>query len=109
MSVIANLLRDIITLLGGANEATPSNFSSTITAGGTAQTLLSANANRQSIEFFNNSTGSLWINVTGVATMAGGSIEVRAGGYWSPPICPVTAISIFGATTAQEFTCWEYA
>lgn len=109
MSVIANLLRDIITLLGGANKATPSDFSSTITAGGTAQTMLSANANRQGIEFFNNSTGSLWINVTGAATMAGGSIEVRAGGYWSPPVVPVTAISVIGATTGQAFTCWEYA
>ena len=108
MSVIANLLRDIITLLGGANRATPNNFNSTITVGGTAQTLLLANANRQGIEFFNNSTGSLWINVTGVATMAGGSIEVRAGGYWSPPVCPVTAISVIGATTSQAYTCWEY-
>ena len=101
MSVIANLLRDIITLLGGANKATPNDFSSTITAGGTAQTLLSANANRQGIEFYNNSTGSLWINVIGTAT--------SGGGYWSPPVCPVTAISVIGQTTGQAFTCWEYA
>lgn len=109
MSVIANLLRDIITLLGGANKATPRDFSSTITAGGTAQTMLSANANRQGIEFYNNSTGSLWINVIGTATSGGGSIEVRSGGYWSPPVCPVAAISVIGQTTGQAFTCWEYA
>jgi len=49
------------------------------------------------------------LNVTGTATAGGGSIEVRSGGYWSPSVCPVTAISVIGATTGQAFTCWEYA
>ena len=83
--------------------------SSTITAGGTAQVLLAANANRKGIEFFNNSVGSIWLNVVGIAAAGGGSIEVRGGGYWSPPVVPVTAISVIGATTGQAFTCWEYA
>jgi len=92
-----------------STRSTPTSASSTITTGGEAQVLLAANANRQGIEFYNNSVGSLWINVTGTATEAGGSIEVRSGGYWSPSVCPVTAISIIGATTGQAFTCWEYA
>lgn len=83
--------------------------STTITTGGAPQVLMPANSKRQGIEFYNNSTGSLWINVIGTATAGGGSIEVRSGGYWSPSVCPVTAISVIGATTGQEFTCWEYA
>ena len=79
------------------------------TTGGTAQVLLAANANRKGIEFFNNSVGSIWLNVVGTAAAGGGSIEVRSGGYWSPSVCPVTAISVIGATTGQAFTCWEYA
>ena len=89
--------------------ATPTSKSGTITTGGTAQQLMTANANRQGIEFFNNSVGSIWLNVVGTATAGGGSVEVRSGGYWSPSIVPVTAISIIGATTGQAFTCWEYA
>lgn len=96
---------------GGAQNvsASPVDRSSTITTGGTAQVLLAANANRKGIEFFNNSVGSIWLNVVGTATAGGGSIEVRSGGYWSPPVVPVTAISVIGATTGQAFTCWEYA
>lgn len=90
-------------------SASPVDRSSTITTGGTAQVLLAANANRKGIEFFNNSVGSIWLNAVGTATAGGGSIEVRSGGYWSPPVVPVTAISVIGATTAQAFTCWEYA
>ena len=90
-------------------NATPTNRSGSITTGGAAQGLLAANANRKGIEFFNNSVGSIWLNVVGTATAGGGSIEVRGGGYWSPPVVPVTAISVIGATTGQAFTCWEYA
>ena len=92
-----------------ASPASPVDRSSTITAGGTAQVLLAANANRKGIEFFNNSVGSIWLNVVGPAAAGGGSIEVRSGGYWSPPVVPVTAISVIGATPGQAFTCWEYA
>lgn len=88
-------------------SASPVDRSST--TGGTAQVLLAANANRKGIEFFNNSVGSIWLNVVGTAAAGGGSIEVRSGGYWSPPVVPVTAISVIGATTGQAFTCWEYA
>jgi hypothetical protein len=91
------------------SAATPISKSGAITTGGTAQQLMAANTNRQGIEFYNNSVGSLWLNVVGTATVGGGSIEVRTGGYWSPPVIPVTAISIIGATTGQAFTCWEYA
>jgi len=90
-------------------SASPVDRSGTITAGGTAQVLMAANSSRSGIEFFNNSVGSLWLNVVGTATAGGGSIEVRSGGYWSPPVVPVTAISVIGATTGQAFTCWEYA
>ena len=88
-------------------SASPVDRSST--TGGTAQVLMAANSSRSGIEFFNNSVGSIWLNVVGTATTGGGSIEVRSGGYWSPPVVPVTAISVIGTTTGQAFTCWEYA
>jgi len=97
-----------VTLSGTASTGEVNDKSGTITTGGAAQVLMAANSGRKGIEFFNNSVGSIWLNIVGTATMAGGSIEVKAGGYWSPPVCPVTAISIIGATTGQAFTCWEY-
>ena len=92
-----------------ANNAAPADRSGSIKTGGEAQVAMEALSTRKGIEFFNNSVGSIWLNVVGTATAGGGSIEVRSGGYYAPPVCPVTAISIIGATTGQEFTCWEYA
>jgi len=98
-----------VTLSGTASTGAVNNKSGTITTGGAAQVLMAANSGRKGIEFYNNSSGSLWLNVVGTATAGGGSIEVRSGGYYAPPVCPVTAISVIGATTGQAFTCWEYA
>lgn len=117
--MMTEFLRDSLpTAVSSSNPLPVQNVSASVSAspidrssttGGTAQVLLAANANRKGIEFFNNSVGSIWLNVVGTATAGGGSIEVRSGGYWSPSVCPVTAISVIGATTGQAFTCWEYA
>lgn len=82
--------------------------SGTIATGGTAQNAMAANTSRKGFILFNNSVGSLWVNFTGTATAGGGSVEVKASGYWSiDSLCPRGAMSIIGATTGQAYTLWE--
>jgi hypothetical protein len=85
--------------------------SGTIVAGGTAQSLLLANVTRNGFSVQNLSIGDLWVNeVGGVAAAAQPSIKVAAGATYQTPLgspCPAAA-SIFGATTAQAFTCREW-
>ena len=97
-------------MLGGAAAGAVVNRSGTITAGGTAQQLMAANALRRGFSVQNLSTGDLWVNATGTASAAAGSIKLPAGAlYESPPGAAGTgAISIFGATTGQAFTAREY-
>ncbi len=88
-----------------------SNISGSITAGGVAQTMAPANANRNGYRFQNNSAGDLWINdVGGTASAAPPSFKVSANGYFETPARerPTQAISVFGATTAQAWSAREY-
>ncbi len=84
------------------------DLSSTITAGGTAQTLAAANASRDHIFVGNpNASGSLWVNDLGGTAAANG-----AGSTEVPPGSIVTtrarnAISIIHATTGATFTAGE--
>jgi len=80
--------------------------SGTITTGGTAQTVLAANATRKVIQLQNMSAGPLWYNFSGTATEGGGSFELVAGAYYenNPGIASNQALSIIGATTGQAFT-----
>jgi hypothetical protein len=92
--------------------AVPANYaltsiSGTITTGGTAQTLLTANANLCYVRIQNRSNKLLWINDTG-----GNAAPFGAGSYFIFPGCsyvtPVggasnARISIYGATTGQAF------
>lgn len=86
------------------------NRSNTITAGGTAQTLMNANAARIAWQLQNISTADLWYSHTGAAAVGGsGSYKLVAGGYYesAPGLAPNGAISIIGATTGQAFTASE--
>lgn len=83
--------------------------SSTITAGGTAQTLFSAASVVSGYEVINpDPTADLWISDTTTAAANGtGSIRIVAnGGSYSSPagMKPSAAVSIVGATTGQKFT-----
>lgn len=84
--------------------------SSTITTGGTAQTLMASNAARKGFRVMNLSTVDLWINDEGATAVAGQpSFKVSAGALYESPAfgASTAAISIFGAATAQAFQASE--
>ena len=84
--------------------------SGTITSGGAAQVLAAANAARTGFLIQNVSVGDLWINSLTTAVAAQPSIWLPAGSYYEYPSTgvPLTAISIFGATTGQAFAAREW-
>jgi hypothetical protein len=87
----------------------PIDKSGAIAAGGTAQTAMTANGGRIGFIFQNLSTGDLWVDFTGTAVQDKPSIRVGAGDTLqaSNQQCPVTAMSVIGATLGQKFTLWE--
>lgn len=91
-------------------SGTLADRSGTITAGGTAQVLMAANANRIGFAIQNLSTGDLWINPLGTAAATKPSLKIASGVYYETPsgYGAVGAISVFGATTAQAFTAQEW-
>jgi hypothetical protein len=89
----------------------PVNRSGTITTGGTAQILMSANPIRRGFDIQNNSAGDLAINVTnGTASLTANSIIIPTGSLYESPLsgCTNYAISIIGATTGQVFFASEW-
>lgn len=91
-------------------RATAVDRGGTITAGGTAQQMMAANANRRGYSVQNQSTGDLYINALAAATIDYHSLKIPAGSlYESPPnhVGP-GAISIIGATTAQAYYSREF-
>lgn len=86
------------------------NQSGTVTAGLTAQVLMAANSARSGYWVQNVSAGDLWISDIGTAAAAQPSMKLAAGALYESSItgCPCTAISIYGATTAQAFSAREW-
>ena len=84
--------------------------SGTVTSGGAAQALMAANSDRHGFWVQNVSTDDLWISDVGTAAAAQPSLKIPAGALYEAPIggVPNTAISIFGATTAQAFAAREW-
>lgn len=82
--------------------------SSTIASGGVAQILAAANKGRSGLAIYNASAGDLWISFVGTAAAAPPSIKILSGAYYETPAPFNTACSIFGATTSQAFTAWEW-
>lgn len=84
------------------------DLSGTITAGGTAQTLVAANEGRDHCFIGNpNAAGSLWVNDLGgtAAANGAGSTEIIPGQVVQTRAR--NAISIYGATTGMKFTAGE--
>ncbi len=83
---------------------TYTDISGTITTGGTAQVLRAADADGVEVFIGNPGVASLWVNdLGGTATPnAAGSTEIPAG--VTVKTRSRSAISIYGATTAQVFT-----
>ena len=82
----------------------PTSIGSQITAGGTAQVLVAANAARRGLLLQNTSTGDLRVNPWGTASATAG-LRVVAGALLvlDAPHCGTGAVSIWGATTGQTF------
>lgn len=100
--------------IGTATAISPrvalTNRSGTITAGGVAQTLMAGNTSRGGFLLQSQSTGDLYFSAIGTASASTGSIWLPAGAYFEFPANGITtaAISIFGSTTGQPFTSWEW-
>lgn len=84
--------------------------SGTITAGGTAQQIMSSNATRLHLLVQNVSDTDQWICWTGTATAGAGSVKLAAGASYENPahFCPTGAVSIFCSTTGKAFTATEH-
>lgn len=87
------------------------DWSGTIAAGTTAQSLMPANATRNGFSVQNSSSADLWINeLGGTAAASQPSIKIAAGATYTTPYkqpCPY-AVSIYGGTTSQAFTAREW-
>lgn len=91
----------------------PTDLSSTIAAGGTAQALCAADPKRFGYRVQNLSSGNLFINDVGgtaVSTGTGSSFTLTPGSMYesSPNMRPISGISILGATTSQAFSACEW-
>lgn len=86
-----------------------SSVSTTITAGGTAQTLLSANISRNGFELQNTSGSDLFFSFGSTASLTNG-FKLPSNGTYSTlsNMVSTSLISIFGATTGQSFTILNY-
>ena len=90
-------------------NASPTDRSSTITTGGSAQVAMAALTTRKGYFFQNISSESMWGSFTGTAAPnAAGSFPIQPNGVIrSTQACETTALSIYGATTGKVFTAWE--
>ena len=99
-----------VTAVPQGNRVTYTDKSGTVTSGGVAQTLMAALPSRCGFIIQNLSTSDLWISSLGTAAATQPSIWLPAGSYYEPPESgvPVSAISIYGATTGQAFAAREW-
>lgn len=95
----------------GVLMETPLDASGAIAVDATAQPLLTAvqpgDKDRRYFLFQNNSANPMWLNFGAVAVDAPPSIQIAAGtAYENPPhFCPAGAVSVWGTTAADAFTC----
>lgn len=90
-------------------SASPVDRSSTITTGGTAQTVMAANTSRKGYFFQNISTETMWGSFLGnAAADTAGSFEIAPKAVISSgSVCETNALSVVSATTGRKFTAWE--
>ncbi len=91
-------------------KATATDRGGTITAGGTAQQLMAANAARRGYSVQNQSTGDIYINAMTTATIDYHSLKIPAGSLYETTSTHVGpgAVSIIGATTGQAYYAREF-
>lgn len=97
---------------GAVPAGLATDVSNTIALGGTAQPLVGGNGARKGLSVLNLSAADLFINEMGTAAATGSSIKIPSGQEYvfapSFGYVPVSAISIFGATTGQAFAAREW-
>jgi hypothetical protein len=94
---------------GPVASGPPIDHSGSITTGGLAQTVMAANPVRRSLFFQNVSEQELWVNAKG-GTAAVGEPNIRLNpfmAYEPTGNIPTGAVSVFGATTGQQFVAEE--
>ena len=87
------------------------DYSGTIATGGTSQELLPEKPNRRGFLVQNLSVDVLWISPFGDASAEQPSLKIAAGETFMTPTSwggQRNAIAIFGATSGQAFTCWDW-
>lgn len=90
---------------GGTSSGAPTHINSTITTGGTAQTLQAATA-RKYFYVRNTSAGDLRLTFDGTTTPAAAvGLLLKTGEAWESPShwVPQALIKVWGATTAQAY------
>lgn len=80
-------------------------YSSTITSGGQAQQLVPADPMRKRLYFQNTSSGDLFVEEGGTASLSTMKIAAGATLMVQATDDPTSAWSVYGATTGQSFYC----
>ncbi len=84
------------------------HFTDTISEGGTAQILVTANSSRKGLEFQNQSDDILTLGIGSSPSSTNGFTIPSGGGYATDNKLSTKEIRIWGATTGQRFTFVEY-
>ena len=89
-----------------APAVTPTNISGTLASASAAQQIAAADANRRGGWIQNNSTGDLWLNDLGTATVGGSSLRLVPGALYEFPATgvPTGALSMIGTATNQAWS-----
>lgn len=102
-------LYTIATATTAPSTGTLTDRSGTITLGGTAQTIMAANATRKYLLIQNTSDTTMWCNFTtaAVATQPSFNLIPGASFVMEGTAISTEAVSCIGATTAKIFTAKE--
>lgn len=90
-------------------NVSPTDRGGTIAAGGVAQTVMPANANRRAFAMQNTGPADLWFSWLATAVAAAPSFLLAPGAYYECPneAVPVGALPIIGSITGQPFSAME--
>jgi hypothetical protein len=90
-------------------QTVPTTTNGSIGVANTAQVAIAPNGNRAFLYVQNNSVNDMWINFSGTAAInAGIKLVAGASERFENRLCPIGAVSIFGAILGQTYTCLLY-
>jgi len=102
--LLTGILAATEAIAGGSFSGTATHINSSITAGGTAQTLLAA-GERSYFYVRNTSAGDLRVTFDGATPSVSVGLLLKTGEAWENPShwCPQAIIKVWGATTSQAY------